>query len=433
MSERSAGGSEFHRGWPVVASAMLGIGLGLSPMPFYSVGPLAPELAKAFHWGFGQIMGGLTIMTAVVLVAGPLVGLLSDRFGVRRVVLVSAPLFGLAFMTFALSNGSILLFYTTWTLVALAGAGTLPITWTRAVNNWFDASKGLALGLALLGTGLFGYLAKPLISLTLSAFGWRLTYLILGALPLVISLPAAFLLFHDADGGRAGAQGRLEADARRSAAPGLTLRQSLAQWRFWVLALAFIPISFAIGGPIPNLENILKHAGFSPPQTVSLASLVGLSVVGGRMAGGWLIDRIWAPAVAFVMLSAPAVGCWMFAHGGLNYWLAAASIVMLGFAAGVEFDLMAFLVARYFGMKGYGGVYGALYGFFALGAGVGPVIFGMAFDRSGSYAQPLMLSAGLFLIGATLLLTLGRYRTFEPVTAAQAISRAEEIADGRPA
>ena len=73
----------------------------------------------------------------------------------------------------------------------------------------------------------------------------------------------------------------------------------------------------------------------------------------------------------------------------------------------------AFLVARYFGMKGYGGVYGALYGFFALGAGFGPVVFGAGFDKSGSYAGPLHVSAGLLLASAVLLLLLGRYRRFD--------------------
>jgi cyanate permease len=63
-------------------------------------------------------------------------------------------------------------------------------------------------------------------------------------------------------------------------------------------------------------------------------------------------------------------------------------------------------------MKSYGAIYGALYGFFAAGAGVGPVIFGAAFDKTHSYAGPLIESAAFLLIGGAMLLTLGRYRTF---------------------
>jgi MFS family permease len=88
------------------------------------------------------------------------------------------------------------------------------------------------------------------------------------------------------------------------------------------------------------------------------------------------------------------------------------AICLIGIAAGVEYDLLAFLVARYFGMKHYGAIYGALYSFFALGAGIGPVFFGATFDRTASYTSILYISSGLFLTPAILMLLLGRYRVF---------------------
>jgi len=415
MREDVKGYGEFRQGWPVVVAAMLGIGLGLSPVPLYTTGALAPHLAEAFGWGFGQIMAGLTVMTLTVLLAAPVVGMLADRFGVRPVALISVVLFGLSFMGFALSNGSLTLYYATWAVMAVAGAGTLPITWTRAVNNWFEARKGLALGVALLGTGLFGFLVKPLTAWLVAEFGWRGAYVAIGALPLILALPIGYLWFRD-KGGAAGesvAERRARQAALSVATPGLTLGQTLREWRFWVLGVAFLLVSFAVGGSIPNMEKILGQAGFGASDIVWLASLIGLSVIVGRILGGWLIDRFWAPGVAFVFLAIPAIAYWHLASGGTDVTVTALSIFVIGFAAGLEYDLMAFLVARYFGMKGYGGVYGALYGFFALGAGFGPVVFGAGFDQSGSYAGPLHVSAGLLLASAVLLLLLGRYRKFE--------------------
>lgn len=58
--------SEFRRGWQIVLSSLLGIGLGLSPMPFYTMGVFAPHLARAFGWSIGQVMGGLSITTLMV-------------------------------------------------------------------------------------------------------------------------------------------------------------------------------------------------------------------------------------------------------------------------------------------------------------------------------------------------------------------------------
>jgi MFS family permease len=99
--------SEFRKGWPAVVSSMFGVGLGLSPVGFYTVGVFAPVLAQKFGWSFGAIFFGITVQTMTAVVFAPLAGLLADRVGARPVALVSLGLFGLGFMTFALGNGSL--------------------------------------------------------------------------------------------------------------------------------------------------------------------------------------------------------------------------------------------------------------------------------------------------------------------------------------
>lgn len=426
---------EFRTGWPVVLSAIVGIGLGLSPLPFYTLGLLGPELERAFAWPKAAVQGGLLVMMMAVLVASPAVGWLADRYGVRRVALASLGLFGLAFASFGLNPGSLPLYYFTWGAIAVLGAGTLPVTWTRAVNNRFEQRKGLALGLSLLGTGLFGFISQPLLrTLIGDSHNWRLAYWVLGALPLLIALPVAWFGFHDAGPRKQSSAERRRSDNDRTAAtPGLSFGETVRSWRFWVIGLAFVPISFAVGGPIPNMPSILKLNGFGPAEIVSLTQIIGLTVIAGRIIGGWLIDRFWAPAVALILLSLPAVACWLLAKGGFSYGTAALANTLIGFAAGVEYDLLAFLVARYFGMKSYGKIYGTLYGFFAFGAGLGPVVFGLVFDRTKSFSGALLLCGGLYVAGAVLLLSLGRYRRFEQPSAAGVLARAEMTADAHPA
>jgi len=407
-----AGYAEFRAGWPVVLAAMLGIGLGLSPVPFYTSGIFAPLLARQFGWSFAQILAGFPILTFGVLFMSPVVGWLSDRHGVRPIALGSCVLFGLCFMSQALLTHSLALYYGIWSLMAVVGAGTLPVTWTRAVNNRFQIRKGLALGITLLGTGLFGFACKPLTAALIAAYGWRGAYVGIGLLPLVLAFPVALWAFHDVGGAESIEQRRARALARAALTPGLTFAEAVRDWRFWLMGIAFIPISFAIGGPIPNLENILRTAGFGASDIVSLTQLVGLSVILGRVAGGWLIDRIWAPAVAFCLLAASGAACLALARGAFGYHAAALSIAAIGGSAGLEYDLMAFFVARYLGMKSYGSIYGTLYGFFALGAGIGPSVYGAAFDRTHSYSAVLSGSSLLFILGAILLLALGRYRRF---------------------
>jgi predicted MFS family arabinose efflux permease len=339
-------------------------------------------------------------------------------------------LFGLSFAAFSLTRGSLLQFYLTWWALAFFGAGTLPITWTRAVNDWFEVRKGLALGLSLLGTGLFGFFIKPVCAWLIAHEGWRMTYLIIGAMPLAISLPIAFVFFHDAAAGRRTDANPSQLPAAEAA--GMSLREALRDWRFWVLAVAFVPISFAVGGPIPNMENILATQGFDKAAVTALVPYIGLSVIAGRIIGGWLIDRAWAPGVAFVLLSLPAIGCWLLAHGPIAYGTALFCIWLIGFAAGVEYDLMAFLVARYFGMRAYSTIYGSLYGCFALGAGVGPLLFGRAFDETRSYSHMLLIAAVILIAAAAMLLTLGRYRRFAPLAGEADPAMAAGMSGGLP-
>ncbi|OYY72591.1 MFS transporter [Sphingomonas sp. 28-63-12] len=404
------GFGEFQRGWAIVFSSFLGIGLGLSPLPFYTLGVFAPHLAKAFGWSMSQIMAGLSVTTLMVLWAGPLTGLLAVRYGVRRIALISLLLFSLSFMTLALSNGSLPLFYASWALVAITGAGTLPITWTRAVNHWFDTHKGLALGIALSGTGLFGVLCKPFLAWIIGNYGWRAGYVGLGLLPLLIAFPAAFLLFRDTDTS-------VDAVQQTTAPGGLTVAETLRDWRFWLIGLAMVPISLCLGGPVPNLEAILGGNHVDPGTIASLTPLVGLSAILGRLAGGWLMDRFWAPAVGFLILGIPAISLWLLARGTLDYPTAAAAILLVGFALGMEFDLMAFLIARYFGLRSYAAIFGILYVFFSLGGGFGPLVFGWAFDHYGNYQLALQTAAVTLVLTASTLLVLGRYRKFadEPI------------------
>jgi len=403
---RASSYGEFKAGWPAVLSSMLGIGLGLSPLPFYTTGILAPYLMKSFGWSIGQIMAGIPVTSAVVVFASPLVGFLAIRFGARRVALTSLVLFALCFMGLAFSNGSLPLYYATWALVALVGAGTLPMTWTVAVNQRFERRKGLALGITLMGTGLFGFISKPLVAWMIHVATWRGAYIGIGLLPLLIAFPIGLFLFFE----KRPEPGASVAMTVTAPAEGLTFRQTALQWRFWLIAMVLMLISVSIAGPIPNMENILKTAGFGPTRIIQLTSLIGLSALSGRLAGGWLLDRFWAPAVAVVILASPGISCFLLAQATLSAPAAMLSIILIGFAVGVEYDLMAFLVARYFGMRSYTAIYAVLYVFFSIGAGVGPLVFGWSFDQTGSYRLILDVAFVVLIASGVSLLTLGRYR-----------------------
>jgi predicted MFS family arabinose efflux permease len=398
---------EFARGWKIVLAATLGVGLGLSPMPVYTLGMLAPQLSAAFGWSIAEVMGVMSVTTLTVVLSAPLTGALTNRFGARNVALCSVVLFGLGVLSLALSSGSILGFYLTWGFIALGGAGTLPITWTRLVNEHFQRNKGLALGLAMMGSGLFGIFAKPYVRWLIEQWGWRGAFVGLGLLPLVLALPAAFIWF------RAPKSRVDEPAAPPVAMGGMTTAQAVRDWRFWLLAVALVPISFALGGAVPNMEGILRAGKLDSGTIASLTPLIGLSAIIGRLVGGWLLDRFWAPMIGTILLALPGLSYWSLMGGTIDPQAAGISIFLIGFALGIEYDFIAFIVARYFGMKHYGTIYGWLYIPFAIGAGFAAPVFGHDFDVNGSYVLSLSCSAIALLTCAGSLLLLGPYRTFE--------------------
>ena len=396
--------TEFRRGGGVVLSSLVGIGLGLSPLPFYTLGLFAPHLTQAFHWNQATIMSGLLVMTVLIVLMGPVIGWLADRYGVRRVTLVSVLLFGIALLGFALQDGSLSRYYATWAVMAAVGAGTLPVTWTRAVNGWFERRKGLALGLALTGTGVAALLLKPYVAWAIDGFGWRWAYVALAALPLCVSWPLALYCFREPPIAAVNMQNATSADL------GMALGAALRDWRFWLIGGAFLPIAFAVGGPIPNMELLLSTHGLSRPQILTLLPLIGFFVIGGRLTGGWLVDRIWAPWVALLLLSAPIAAVVMMIYGPVTQSSALWLIGSLGVAIGVEYDLLAFLAARYFGTRHYGAIYGALYSFFAIGGGIAPAVYGHIYDASRSFDGILLWGAVGMAAGALALCWLGPYR-----------------------
>ena len=106
-------------------ASTFGISLGMSPLPFYTIGVFAQPLAEEFGWGIDQIMFGLVPFCVVTVISAPMAGYLSDRFGVRKVALISMLTFSLGMMLFALNNGSQTLYLFPLGAASALSAGTL--------------------------------------------------------------------------------------------------------------------------------------------------------------------------------------------------------------------------------------------------------------------------------------------------------------------
>lgn len=411
---------EFKRGWKPLLAALIGAGCGISSICFYTSGVFAVSIASDTGWSRGAIQIGVSIMILMAVITAPAAGWLIDRYGPRRVALVSMPLFGVGLAGLSIADNSLGHFYFGWGLMSLLAAGTLPITWTKVVISWFDRYRGLALGGALTGTGIAATFAPSYVVWLIDIYGWRGAYAALSATIMVLSIPAVYYMFHmpipttqtldrpkfvDTN----DSQSEKLAPKKLS---GLSVRDTLRGYRFWMIAVGILLAAGSISGIITSLAPLLTDNGSSLSTAAKYAGLMGVSVIAGRLIAGVMMDYIWAPGIAAFFLVMPALSALLLATSLDDPNLVVISALLIGLAAGAEVDLMAFLASRYFGVKNYGVLYGGIYVFFSIGAGLAPALFGWSYDIFGSYRVILYVAAAASLSGALLMLTLGRYPSF---------------------
>lgn len=401
--------SEFRQGWRVLVASLLGLACGASPLP-YNVLPLVMGPIHAeYGWDFTAISAGVTIFGLIAAPLAPVFGKMADRYGVRRIAILSLAAFIVVFASFWFVPGTLIGWWSFWAALGLIGIGSTAVTWSRAISLWFAKSRGLALGIMLVGTSLAAVVVPQVATRAIAAGGWRLAFPVMALFPLLIALPVALAWFrepepHERPAGVVDASGRLR---------GMTLGEAVRGRRFWTLIASISIIALAYGGAHIHMAQIVALHGFAPATAAGVLGVVALGILTGRVLIGLLFDRFWAPAIAFPALLLPAIACVLLMGTSATLPVVMAGAFLLGFAAGAESDVIAYLAARYFGVANYGAIFGALYIPFGLGSSISPILYGLVRDRTGSYDPMLTAAAFMFAIGGALLLTLGRYPALE--------------------
>jgi MFS family permease len=175
-------------GWWVVLWSAVGLFWGV-PISVYSFSVFFKPLMEEFHAGRAAVSLAYTLkLIAAALCAAP-IGWLTDRYGPRRVILISTGIFGSLLLANRLFSGSIAQFYCFYVLLGFSVGGVGPIPYGSLVSHWFDRLRGLALGLTMLGIGLGAVIMPSLAQALIARFGWKTAYSILGASALLISGP----------------------------------------------------------------------------------------------------------------------------------------------------------------------------------------------------------------------------------------------------
>lgn len=403
---KAGGWQELKAGWRLLIASALGVGSSAIALPYYTIGALTKPVELATGWSRADIQFAIAFSSGIGALTAPLTGWMIDRFGAR---LVALPAFaGVAIgMLVAAQASSLTVFYLGFALAAILGAGTNPVLWSKVVAGNFDQARGTALGLALVGTALAALGLPLLVTALVGPIGWSGALTVIGLIPLVISLPVAWFWL------RTGA-GKPAADASEPVQPqpGLTLRQAASGYRFWVLMASILAGYLAVSGVLAGLVPALTDRGISATMASAFAGIIGVAMIPGRVLIGFIIDRVWAPAVGCLILVLPALAC-LALQSASDPAVLFLACGLLGLAAGAELDLLAFLTSRYFGLAHFSKIYAVIYAALAAGSALAPGLFSMIREGTGSYDLSFQIAAGLFLLAGILLPMLGSYPSLD--------------------
>lgn len=404
-----SGQGEFSKGWSVLLAGILGVMCGASPLPYAIIGFTVKPLRDEFGWTQTEAVIPITIFGVIASFLAPVFGWMADRFGVRPVALWSVFAFALAFAAVSLTPASnepstLYIYYGFWALIGLVGIGSTPVTWSRAINLWFFENRGLALGILLTGTSFAAMIFPQVAVRIIEGLGWRSMFALMALFPVVALIVAYFLFREPSPDERPKA-----IESASGKLTGVALGSALKDYRFWLIWLSIALIATAFGGAYINMATIVEERGLDAKAAASVITVLAIGIFSGRLITGALLDRFWQGFVAFPLLCLPAISAWILLGSDVTFLLAALAGFLLGFAAGAESDLIAYLTGRYFGMAHYGKIYGMLYMPFGLFSAASPVVYAQVFDRTGSFAPMLEVAIFMFIIGGALLLFLGKY------------------------
>ena len=418
MTAKLAAQNKVFYGWWVLLACVVGLLVGPGQFAFGSLGLFILPLEQEFQWSRTQITFSTTVFTISLIFCMPLVGRLVDKLGAKTVLIPAMMVVGFALFMIPVVVSELWHLYFLFFLIGSLGAAANSLPFMLAISAWFDRHRGLAIGLAMTGSGL-GYAAvPPLVQYINQAYGWHYGYYALSGIILLLAVPFIWLVFKNRpeDMGLK-ADGLSESkDARPDAASGqgFTRQQALRDRTFLLLILIFSLLAFSLFGILLNMVPMLSDRGMSANEAAFTASLVGITIMCVRVPIGWLMDRVFAPYVALGCFVLSAGGFALFASGavGMSAYIAA---ILIGFSIGAEVDLLGFLASRYFGLRNFGEIYGFLFASMMLGVSLGPPTFAYCYDTLGDYTLILGISCVSLLLLAAITASLPPYPDFTSI------------------
>lgn len=390
---------EWAANWQLPFLGMFGIA-GAATMG-YSSGVFMTAMTTEFGWSRAQFSSAFTVQMLVSLLFGPFVGRVIDRVGPRKVATVGVLAFIPGLSMLGLANGAHWQWWMLGGMQALCTAMIGPPTWIAAIAPRFNASRGLALAVALAGIGVGTAIWPVLAAFFVENIGWRASFPALVLTWAVVMVPLTFLFFKDPPA--------IPKPVGAKATAAMGKLSSKEYWRalrsrnFICVALAgglYASMSYAM---ILHGVPLLMAGGLSLTAAAGLAGITGICSILGRLGTGFLLDRLPTRSIATVVFLMPIVVSLLLRFGAGSWTTSLIAVVLLGLSAGAETDVVVYTASKRFDRTVFASLFATIFALFSLFAATGPLLASVLFDAYGSYDIFLTLVIPVVLVATALM------------------------------
>jgi MFS family permease len=398
-------------GWWIVGAGFL-IAVFIGGFIYYGFTAVFEPIASDFGWSYAQVSFAASLRGLEMGLLAPIVGLLMDRWGPRKLVFAGVAVIGLGLLLLSRIN-SLATFYGAFILIAMGVSTCVGVVPIATVGNWFERKVTIATGILVSGASIGG-LMVPLTTRLIDMFEWRTAMAILGFAAWGILLPLSLVFRHKPEQHGYLPDGDLHrkpstSESRPSAQDNelaIEVKQLLKTSAVWHLALGFMCHMLVMNTVVTHVMPYLSSIGLARSLSSVVASVVPLASIVGRLTFGWLGDRFDRRRVAALGFVLASLGLLSLGYvDSVRTWMLVPSLILVGLGWGGPVPMMPALLRQYFGRARLATVLGVVMGVAALGSMVGPPLAGLTFDRLGSYQIAWFGFAGLVIVGMISLLT----------------------------
>lgn len=386
-------------GWYLLVAAVVGMAIA-SGVSFWVLGYYVTPLEQEFGWSRTLLQTGISVSLLVSGLASPLAGKVVDRWGPRRSI-IWGTIFTCASYLLLATTSTMVEWYLYFSINSFFRGFMFYIPFQVLISRWFDRKRGRAVGIMAMGFSLGGFLS-PVMQQIIDNVGWDASFIFAAIILALIFLPLGLFMVrdHPQDMGLE-VDGEPDPVARANGQPrvfsGLTVKQAMKTWNFWVIALAFATFFFAMFGWMFNGTPVYESMGISRETISFILMLQALGGLVSRPTFGLLAERIPSIELASVGLAAiMSLGMFilLILHDG-NLTLAIVLFLccwMIGSAGGPVLEPL--ILPKTFGLAHFGAIMGTLFMFETIGQFLVPTVGGAIYEFTGEYDLLLVVNIG---------------------------------------